>query len=270
MWVDAHISQQMLDAHLDPGTDAASRRPAFIDRSVQWIDRKVCRSDKLAQSDKQVKILDLGCGPGLYAQRLAQLGYAVTGVDFSRRSIDYATVRAAELDLPVRYLCADYLDLDLDPDLDLKETFDLVCLIYCDFGVLSPGEQETLLKKVAGLLRPGGAFLVDVFTPQKYNQPVESRDWSVSAAGFWRPGPHLCLHSSYWYSEEKVLLDQYVVLGDGEDFDVYNIWDKAFTCDEIRGLLSRFGFGDFAFYSDVTGKDYAKDSETLCVLAKKV
>ena len=33
-WDDPYISRQLLAAHLDPGTDAASRRPDTIDRSV--------------------------------------------------------------------------------------------------------------------------------------------------------------------------------------------------------------------------------------------
>ncbi len=31
-WDDEHISRNMLQAHLDPSHDAASRRPVFIDR----------------------------------------------------------------------------------------------------------------------------------------------------------------------------------------------------------------------------------------------
>jgi hypothetical protein len=33
-WEDPQISRQLLAAHLDPRTDAASRRPDTIDRSV--------------------------------------------------------------------------------------------------------------------------------------------------------------------------------------------------------------------------------------------
>lgn len=40
-WTDPHIAGQMLAAHLDPDSDAASRRPAFIARST-WAVARAC------------------------------------------------------------------------------------------------------------------------------------------------------------------------------------------------------------------------------------
>ena len=87
-WDDPHISAQMLAAHLDPDTDAASRRPETIEHTVDWIVATL----ELAPG---MRVLDLGCGPGLYATRLARYGLRVTGVDCSRRSIGYAQRSAA-------------------------------------------------------------------------------------------------------------------------------------------------------------------------------
>ena len=36
-WTDPHIARQMLAVHLDPETDAASRRPETIQRTVDWL-----------------------------------------------------------------------------------------------------------------------------------------------------------------------------------------------------------------------------------------
>lgn len=54
-WDDEHISNRMLEAHLDPNHDAASRRPEFVDRSVNWIS-------EIAPPTKYTSLLDLGCG----------------------------------------------------------------------------------------------------------------------------------------------------------------------------------------------------------------
>ncbi|HEY5730513.1 MAG TPA: class I SAM-dependent methyltransferase [Anaerolineales bacterium] len=66
-WNDPYISMQMLKAHLDPNIDAASRKPEIIDRSVRWLMGTL--GLKAGAS-----ILDLGCGPGLYASRFARAG----------------------------------------------------------------------------------------------------------------------------------------------------------------------------------------------------
>ena len=73
-WNDPHISKGLLKAHLDPDTEAASRRPEFIDRSVEWI---------VSMLPEGASLLDIGCGPGLYTKRLAERGLRVTGIDFS-------------------------------------------------------------------------------------------------------------------------------------------------------------------------------------------
>src|SRR5690554_1332934 len=88
-WDDPHISAQMLKAHLNAENDVASRRPETIRRSMDWLIATL----GLQAGDK---VLDLGCGPGLYAAHLAEKGLQVTGIDYSRRSIAYARQYANE------------------------------------------------------------------------------------------------------------------------------------------------------------------------------
>lgn len=62
-WNDPHISKSTLEAHLNPNHDAASRKPEIIDQTVlHWLSCGVIKPG--------YKVLDLGCGPGLYAERL--------------------------------------------------------------------------------------------------------------------------------------------------------------------------------------------------------
>ncbi|MCX6057388.1 MAG: class I SAM-dependent methyltransferase [Chloroflexi bacterium] len=69
-WNDPHISAQMLKVHLDPNVDAASRKPETIDRSVRWVIETLALKSNNA-------VLDLGCGPGLYASSFARAGLQV-------------------------------------------------------------------------------------------------------------------------------------------------------------------------------------------------
>ena len=131
-WDDPHISAQMLDAHLNPDIDAASRRPETIDRSVKWLIETLGLKDG-------APILDLGCGPGLYASRFARAGLQVTGVDYSQRSIDYATNYATKNKLNITYRYQNYLELNDE------NQYDAALLIYGDFCPLNPEQRTTLL-----------------------------------------------------------------------------------------------------------------------------
>lgn len=42
LWDDEHISKGMLEAHLNPDLDAATRNYKFVDKSVKWIAETSC------------------------------------------------------------------------------------------------------------------------------------------------------------------------------------------------------------------------------------
>lgn len=147
----------MLEAHLDPDWDAASRKITTIDASVQWFSEDIF-------PEKNINILDLGCGPGLYASRLAKLGYSVTGIDYFQRSINYAREVAREENLKIKYIYQDYLTIDF------KVEFDVIMLIFCDFGALTNEERDVLLKIIYNALKPGGLFIFDVFTDRNRDE----------------------------------------------------------------------------------------------------
>ena len=132
MWTDKHISKQLLDMHLNPEIDAASRTQPSIDNTINLI-LKCCRK-------KRVNIIDLGCGPGFYAEKLTCHGHKLTGIDFSENSIAYAKEKAKAKYLDIDYVCQDYLQLDYE------NQFDLAMIIYTDFGVLTPIEREKFEK----------------------------------------------------------------------------------------------------------------------------
>ena len=123
-WDDNHISKGMLEAHLNLSIDSATRNLDFVQRSVGWIS-------SVAPTEKYPRLLDLGCGPGIYAELFYDAGYQVTGVDLSKRSIEYAQRSAETKGKHITYKICDYLLLNY------QNQFDIATLIYCDFGVLS-------------------------------------------------------------------------------------------------------------------------------------
>jgi 2-polyprenyl-3-methyl-5-hydroxy-6-metoxy-1,4-benzoquinol methylase len=72
----------------------------------------------------------------LYTERLAKCGANVTGIDFSKRSIEYAMDVAAREQLNIRYVNQNYLEFETE------DRFDLVLMIMCDFCALSPHKEK--------------------------------------------------------------------------------------------------------------------------------
>ena len=255
-WDDPHISKGMLESHLDPEIDRASRRPEIIHRSVGWIMNEL----ELQQGDA---VLDLGCGPGLYAVRLAQHGLKVTGVDASKRSITYARQQAAELGLDITFRYQNYLTLE-DSD-----SYQAALLIFGDFCPLNPGQRSQLLANVRRSLQPGGAFVLDVTTPLHHQRYNAGQEWYTEDSGFWRPGPHLVLNRHFNYPEENICMDQMIVIEENSAVTVYRNWFQDYSPETITKELSASGFLVESIWGDLTGNPYREDSEWIGVVARK-
>lgn len=253
-WDDEHISSQMLAAHLDPDFEGASRTYAFIDRSVEWIA-------SVAPFEEHPRLLDAGCGPGLYAERLARAGCAVTGVDFSRRSIDYARRSAERQGLAIDYRLQNYLELDAGGP------FDAAIMIYCDYGALSTEDRRTVLRKLRAHLKLGGLLVLDVFSLRAFDAFAEGRTWEDHpAGGFWRPGPHLEVQRRLKYGED-VTLEQIAIV-DEAGAAACHLWNTYFAPETLARELEAAGFAVEMLRGDAAGAPCADDSPTIAVVAR--
>lgn len=255
-WNDPHISKQMLDAHLDPNIEAASRKPETIDRSVKWLIKTL--GLKTAAS-----ILDLGCGPGLYASRLARAGFHITGVDYSRRSIEYATKYASENNLNIAYRYQNYLELSDE------NQYDAALLIYGDFCPLNPKQRSTLLKNFHRALKPNGQFVLDVSTREHRKKNGNKNNWYALQSGFWKPGPHLVLEEGFDYPEESIWLDQYTVVEADGKVSVYRNWFQDYTPETITAELEQGGFSVKSLWGDLTGEPNTPSGEWIGLVTCK-
>lgn len=124
-------------------------------------------------------VVDLGCGSGLWAQKLAKAHYHVLGVDISESMIAIARTRVPEAEFRVESLskanippcnavtsigeCLNYL---FDPDSDRQTLLQLFHRIY-------------------SALTPGGVFIFDIAEPGQVAQGTTTRgftqgeDWVV-------------------------------------------------------------------------------------------
>jgi SAM-dependent methyltransferase len=255
LWNDEHVSGKMLEFHLDETADPASRKKAFIERSVDWI---VGHFDV----GPGTKIGDFGCGPGLYTTPLAQRGAAVTGVDLSERSIAHARQTAREKSLSIDYVLANYLDFATD------KRFDLITMIYCDFCVLSPAQRKTLLAKFRTFLAPEGAVLLDVFSVDWFAGIEETQTFEYSQRdGFWSADPHYVFLNRFKYEPEKVFLDKYSIFERSRTREIYN-WLQCYDLASLKQEFRDNGFEIVEHFSNVAGDAYQPGSTEIAVVAR--
>jgi SAM-dependent methyltransferase len=254
-WDDPWIARGMLAAHLDPDSDAASRRPALIDATVRHLGGAL----PLRAGDR---LLDLGCGPGLYAAMFARAGIQVAGIDLSAGSIAYAQEAARVAGLRIDYRVGDYTS---EP---LGGPFDAAVLIYLDLGVLPDEPLDRLLDELRAALRPGAAFAFDVHATARPRPPDAAVAVHRSGGGFWRPGPHLVVETTYRYDDDLDLAQHAVIEPDGT-VTVYRVWDRAWSVGALRTRLARHGLRVDAAWEDLAGTPRRRASPTLAVVARR-
>ena len=259
LWTNEHTASQMLKYHLNESVDISSRNKKFIEESVEWIASHF-------NVNKNTKIADFGCGPGLYTSRLAEKGADVTGIDFSKNSLEYAKNTAKEKGLNIEYIWSNYLEFETQESLK----FDLITMIYGDFCALSPAQRKTLLNKFQKLLKPDGSILLDMYSIHAYDQREEVAMYECNQLnGFWSPEKYYGFLNTFKYDKEKVMLDKYTIIEKSQTREVYN-WLQYFDKDSITKEFEESGLHVEEFYSNVAGKPFSPKSDDIAVVAKKV
>jgi len=257
-WNEPGFSQRMLLEHLSQEHDAASRRFNIIDSHVAWIHHSVL-------SDRPTKILDLGCGPGLYTSRLAKLGHACVGIDFSPASISHARELAQ-----VEQLQCSYLQQDIRTA-DYGHGYGLAMLVFGEFNVFRRTDARLILEKAHQALAENGHLLLEVHTYIAVQaigkQPVS---WYATESGLFSDRPHICLTENFWDAEQNVATVRYFIL-DGLTGGVtrHAGCTQAYTNEQYRSLLEECGFGNVIFHPSLSGETDESQSDFIVIICQK-
>lgn len=107
------------------------------------------------------RILDIGCGNGLFARRLATLGAEVVAIDFSEQMIAYARTRTQSQENSIEYRVLDATDEAALLQLG-EGYFDAA---VSAMALMDMAEIDPLLQSLAKLLKPRGSFVFSVMHP---------------------------------------------------------------------------------------------------------
>ncbi len=137
------------------------------------------------------RAIDLGCGTGSNAVFLAQNGFDVTGVDFSKVALRKAQDRSVAADVAERthWIRA---DLTKVPPERFHGSFDLL-VDYGTLDDLNAGERVAMARTVRLLARPGARLVFWCFYGHPEELPLVRFDGTSRMAGTVRPGEEMDL-----------------------------------------------------------------------------
>ena len=93
-------------------------------------------------------VLNVGCGPGTEALVLADMGFNVTGLDFSANMVEVARCNSEKYGVKYDVVQGDAMDLPFEDD-----SFDFIASNYALWAIPDP---EKAMKEWLRVLRPGG------------------------------------------------------------------------------------------------------------------
>ncbi|MBD0408394.1 class I SAM-dependent methyltransferase [Bacillus sp. 1021] len=256
VWLDPDRAELVLKSHFDENIPGGSKGSSFVDETVNFIT-------KIAPVECNNKIIDLGCGPGLYSQKLALKGYNVTGVDYNKKSIEYAISEADKLNLQIDYKIEDITDLEIESE------FDAALLIYQIYGVFSPANRRKILNNIYRALKPGGLVLLDVLSEKSYEKFEQNLMWFLSKKdSLISDKEHLTLYAAIKYPDNVTLAKNVLVFDDGKLVN-YNYWNQHFSIEDLEIEVNEAGFNLEKVYADVNGEEYENNREFFAAVLKK-
>lgn len=105
--------------------------------------------------NKNVRILDVGCGTGRHSIELTKRGYTVTGVDLSGNQIKRAREKAQEAGVTIDFQIQDARNLSFDSEFDL-----VIMLCEGGFSLMETDEMNfQILKSAAKALKSKGMLI---------------------------------------------------------------------------------------------------------------
>jgi SAM-dependent methyltransferase len=261
-WDDPDFSERMLRQHLDQSHGAASRPRMEIIRLVDWL------WDKLSLREGS-RVLDVTCGPGLYAVELARRGCTVHGLDFSPAAIHYAQALAAEAGVSERcsFELCDVLTMNAP-----AASFDAVLFLYGELATFSTGEAAELLQRCASALQPSptqGRLVVELLDFEHVDRK-DNTWWFADDSGLWGDSPFLHLGERHWYADQNLSLEKFHIINlETGELHEYTLSDQAYPTNTMMSMMQEAGFDHVEVHPAWGGVELYDAQEWVVYLAEK-
>ena len=204
--------------------------------------------------------VDLACGTGSVALRLAKRGLRVTAVDMSWEMLMVAQQKAMEAQVFPQFVCQQLQELQLLRGVDLA-----VCALDSMDYILDPRDCQKAIERVWKALNPGGCFIFDVNTPQKLRamdgQIFLDEDDEVYCVwrGEFDEKTNICSYGMDLFQRRGEVWQR--------SFEEHR--EYAYCAEQLTGYLRQAGFTSIAVYADRRFAAPEADEQRIYIKARK-
>jgi SAM-dependent methyltransferase len=202
------------------------------------------------------RILDLCCGFGRHAIPLAQMGFVVTGLDYSDDMLARARQDATRSGVEIEFRQGDMRELPW------AAVFDGCVMLGGSLGIFGNDmENQRVLHAVAAALKSGGRFLLDVANRDRIVCDYEPQRRQESGG--------LQRHVEAWFDPVTgINYAQERWLREGEWVERTHS-RRVYTATELDAILSRAGLTPVSYYGGYGKSRFTTQSHRILVVAKK-
>jgi SAM-dependent methyltransferase len=225
--------------------------PVLQDRTPGEVDA----IERLLEIRPPLRILDLACGQGRHSIELAKRGYQVTGLDQSRYLLDVAAQRAAAAGVAVSWV-----EGDMRQPYPVPSGVDVVVNLFTSFGYFADDADDLMvLRAVAGVLRPGGRFLLEVLNGERIMRTFEEREWIPF-------GEATVLEQRRLDRDRRRMEVDRTIVRDGHEEKTSHML-RLYSGREVVVLAKRAGFDVVQLYGGWDGELLTEDSLRVVAVA---
>ena len=207
--------------------------------------------------NQETEVLDIPCGVGRHANLLAPGVKSVVGVDNSSSFIEYACQQAKTLNLTnTTYLLEDIRQVQF------KDRFDAVIVMFTSFGMFSHEENIKVLTNISKALKKGGQFAIDFLNPY-----ILHEDYTRTLVS--ERGKDLMIDLLSMNKQNHRFQGRRIYLKDGKRTAAY-MSHELFTLEQLQVLLPPLGLKIRDVYGSGSGKPFkAKETTRMFVIGQK-
>jgi SAM-dependent methyltransferase len=217
---------------------------------------------RLLGMDRPMRVLDLACGFGRIANRLALLGHRVTGVEYQPGFLEIARAEASRYRMRIAHQGGkvEYVQGDMRA-IGYVDQFDRAIMLFNSFGYFPDEENRLVLQGIARSLKPGGLLGFDIASRDGVLNDFHPHYVSE------KEGNLLINRFSFDVQTGRLRNDRIIVRGGARKDLPFSI--RLYSLTEMRELLAQTGFTLENVYAEWDASPLEMDSPSMVVVACK-